>query len=369
MANNGVQDGVADRRRLRRSGRSEALRSRPEVQGPLGLREQRLRVRQELRNGCKLHATRGRPHVRSQRQPGPSRSDCCDRAKVGAVSVDKYLVTAGRMRGFLTRHERQVPRVGPQSCLPSKWNQAGPRAPELNRRCAGPTREARTRSSARASASARARRRLHNGHTFWTPARYGDAPDFSRRGPRHQGAQLRAVVAARRPLRVRRRPLPQGERAARRVHEQSPDLVVPVPVGRSWHVHDHRAERVRRAALQLRDAGSASRRRAGRRRLHRFAFYIAPPGRRPKGYNTTGHADLVGNLLEWVGDSERQFVWKGSFEHHAEDADKLDITNRNDPWMAGRLGVMPWHWTDVVAKDPDSENMNGYYAIGGRCGY
>ncbi|MDF2697003.1 MAG: Tryptophan synthase alpha chain, partial [Labilithrix sp.] len=103
------------------------------------------------------------------------------------------------------------------------------------------------------------------------------------------------------------------------------------------------------------------------------AFYVAPPGRRANGYNTSGHADLIGNLLEWVGDSDRQFVWKGSFENHAQEADMIAAPIDNVPYSAtdprpGR-GSRPWTWTDIVAPAADPENVNGYYGIGGRCGY
>jgi hypothetical protein len=94
---------------------------------------------------------------------------------------------------------------------------------------------------------------------------------------------------------------------------------------------------------------------------------IAPPGRAPKGYNQTGHADLVGDMLEWVSDNERQFIWKGSWEQHALDADQMQPPVSNNPYMARNPKTgRPWLWSDIGGPEG---NPNGYYAIGGRCGY
>ena len=97
-------------------------------------------------------------------------------------------------------------------------------------------------------------------------------------------------------------------------------------------------------------------------------FYVAPPGRRPLGYSSTGVADLVGNLLEWVGDSDRQFVWKGSWENHAQEADGFTI-DPNDPYSAFRNGKA-WNWgTNIGIGRPGDGRGVGYYAIGSRCAY
>jgi hypothetical protein len=113
-----------------------------------------------------------------------------------------------------------------------------------------------------------------------------------------------------------------------------------------------------------------------------IAFRIAPPGRRPAGYNATGHADLVGNLLEWVGDLDRQLIWNGSFEAHGAEADKFTPA-ANDPLMVrtpdppsplapGLPPNQPWRWGGNLGTGrPDdttgSISSMGYYAIGGRC--
>ena len=79
-----------------------------------------------------------------------------------------------------------------------------------------------------------------------------------------------------------------------------------------------------------------------------ITWYIAPPGRHPLGYTQAGAADMAGNLLPWVegpGYGEYSFVWTESWEHHG-----LDVNNVGN-W---RNGTAP-------------EAPNGYYAIGLRC--
>jgi formylglycine-generating enzyme required for sulfatase activity len=72
------------------------------------------------------------------------------------------------------------------------------------------------------------------------------------------------------------------------------------------------------------------------------AFYMAPPGRRsPQGNNTYGQADLAGNMLHWIGDGPKLFTWTVSWEKHEKD-----------------LTATTWN---------PSDGPDGYYAIGGRC--
>lgn len=71
------------------------------------------------------------------------------------------------------------------------------------------------------------------------------------------------------------------------------------------------------------------------------AFYIAPPGRRPDGANMHGVQDVAGIVLSWVSDKEKQFTYTMSWEKHPK-----------------KLTPTTWNETD----GPD-----GYYAIGARC--
>jgi formylglycine-generating enzyme required for sulfatase activity len=70
-------------------------------------------------------------------------------------------------------------------------------------------------------------------------------------------------------------------------------------------------------------------------------FYIAPPGRRPTGANMHGVEDAAGNVMPWVSDQPKNFVWTMSWEEH------------------------PKNLTATLWKD--NEGPDGYYAIGARC--
>lgn len=80
------------------------------------------------------------------------------------------------------------------------------------------------------------------------------------------------------------------------------------------------------------------------------ATHISAPGRFPLGYNDDGVADLAGNLLPWVSDSGRSgptetgFVWTFSWESHG-------LWWNNTSW----------------GGDQNPNEPNGYYAIGFRC--
>jgi formylglycine-generating enzyme required for sulfatase activity len=67
------------------------------------------------------------------------------------------------------------------------------------------------------------------------------------------------------------------------------------------------------------------------------AFYVSPPGRFPAGASKAGVADAAGNLLPWVADGPREFVWTHSWESHKAN---LEV-----------------------------DTSSGYYAIGIRCAH
>lgn len=293
-------------------------------------------------------------------------SDCCDRAEVGGAVVDKYLVTAGRMRTFLKRvdgHVRDFAATLPKEEWNAAFNDALPN--ELDGQ-PGDAENANTQLGpffGKRSCQAGS----HTGHTFWTPPEHGDTSDLSRDVldtkalncvPWWLLAALCAFDGGHLVL----------EKELRTAYTNGQALsLMSFPWGsRGDYTTSGQNEFAIQAFGYATPDPPASARRDANGMLD-VAFYIAPPGRRPAGYNKTGHADLVGNLLEWVGDSERQFVWKGSFERHAEEADKRTPLP-NDPYLA-RNGLLPWRWTDVVRGASDPENVNGYYAIGGRCAY
>ena len=291
-------------------------------------------------------------------------ADCCERAKVGNYTVDKYQITAGRMRAFLTRHNGKI-RDWAATLPANKWNQAWTaQLPNSIDGTPGDGSNANTQLGPYYGKRS-CETGYHTGHTFWTPPAYGDTKDFPQNvldtkalncvpwwlmaalcvfdgGHLLKEAELRAAYTNNGTTAY-----PWGARGTYTTTEQND-----YAIGEYSYATPNPPPNAPRDGAGYLDV----------------TFSIAPPGRRPMGYNTTGHADLVGNLLEWVSDSERQFVWKGSFERHAREADGY-TPGTNDPYMAIRSGTTPWRWHELVAGAADSGNVNGYYGIGGRCGY
>jgi formylglycine-generating enzyme required for sulfatase activity len=291
--------------------------------------------------------------------------DCCSRAPIGPYTVDKYLITAGRMRAFLGRLDGKV-RDWASTLPASRWNQAWtPRLPNSFDGTPGDIGNANTQLGPHFSKRA-CETGSHTGHTFWTPPWHGDFKDFSQSVldakalncvPWHLMAALCAFDGG--------HLLTEAE--LRAAYTNNGTTVYPWGARSSYTTIDQTDY-----AVQLWSYATPNPPLGAGKDLDGYtdvAFYIAPPGRRPLGYNATGHTDLVGNLLEWVGDSERQFVWKGSFENHAREGDMLASPIDDNPWLAMRDMFTPWRWNDVVAMGVDPENVNGYYGLGGRCGY
>ena len=74
-----------------------------------------------------------------------------------------------------------------------------------------------------------------------------------------------------------------------------------------------------------------------------IAYHVSPPGRNPAGWNAQG-VEIAGNLLTWVRDTEYFFMWNSSWENHTDN----------------NLASQSWLVTAPEAP-------NGYYALGGRC--
>jgi len=73
------------------------------------------------------------------------------------------------------------------------------------------------------------------------------------------------------------------------------------------------------------------------------AFYVSPPGRFPAGASKNGVQDAAGDVLPWVAGNPRDFLWTHSWEKHKGDT---SVSN----WGKEGSGV-----------------QDGYYAIGIRC--
>jgi hypothetical protein len=76
-----------------------------------------------------------------------------------------------------------------------------------------------------------------------------------------------------------------------------------------------------------------------------IAWYISPPGRFPLGNNANGVADASGDLLVWISNAEYDFTWTQSWENHGK-------------------SLVAQSWKTAWPGEP-----NGYYAIGIRCAH
>jgi len=293
------------------------------------------------------------------------KDDCCAVAQQGTARVDRYLVTAGRMRAFVERVSGDV--RGFVDGLPSgRWDKAWTDPAAL------PTDVASADAILGGAGNKKAcEQGAYTGHTYWTPRTEADFSDFDRDtlddkalncvpwallqalcvwdgGHLATRAELEAAFTnggtTRYPwgddaLESVRRPDPKE-----RLNIESAFRTAPLP-----------------AKFRADDNGEPL----------EVSYRIAPPGRFPRGNNRAGIADAAGNLLEWVGDGERQFVWKGDFEHHADNAETLS----GSMWWATRkgipigVGVGAWVWGErqLYGNAGGPEERNGYYAIGGRC--
>jgi formylglycine-generating enzyme required for sulfatase activity len=283
--------------------------------------------------------------------------DCCQSAPVGAFVVDKYLITAGRMRTFIERLNGNV-RGWAQGLPAGQWNQTYTN--ELPQNIAEADYQLGPYNDKRACQAGD-----YTGHTYWTTPTAQDRVDFPKEvldtkalncvpwwlmsafcvwdgGHLATEAEIEAAYTN-----AGTTPYPWGARGTYVTNAQVPH------------------------AIQYYDYATpnppATARRAANGAYLDITYHIAPPGRRAQGNNASGHADMVGNMLEWVSDRDRQFLWKGSFERHSSEAS--NISGRpNDPYLARTNGGLPWQWGyNIGTGRPGDGRGVGYYGIGGRC--
>lgn len=293
--------------------------------------------------------------------------DCCATALQGEVRLGKYMITSGRMRTFVESVNGDV--AGFVKTLPAdRWKaEWGSESLPTDRPSADVALGPQGKKACEQGAN--------TGHTFWTPPTEGDFSDFdpatlddkalncvpwtlAQALCAFDGGHLATVKDLRAAFTNGGTTLfPWGND---RIDPSAPD-----PSGR-LNLEFGFVTETRPA--KFRGEGHPS----------EVSFFIAPPGRFPAGDNQAGIADAAGNLLEWVGDAPRQFVWKGDFEHHAADAVALNTTALagTSLWMDHEVGVLgltgrPWVWgTRQLAGNAGSEGQkDGYYAIGARCAF
>lgn len=304
---------------------------------------------------------------------GPDgKDDCCAVVQQGSkYKIDKYLVTAGRMRAFIERFQGDIQSY--VESLGSRWDPEWADEDSLPYDIAsandllGP--EGYKKSCQNNDV---------NGHTYWTPPDGNYVSDLDQ--PTLDDKALNCVpwplmqalciwdgghIATLAALKAGftnngTTKYPWGNEAL--ASNDAPDPQDRLNIAFGFETSPLPA------TYRKRSDGSP----AG------VSFFISPPGRYPKGNNQAGLADSAGDLLEWVGDELRRFVWKADFEHHALDMAVYQLNKdswwsekdkTNNPWiwgegmLNGNIGCKP----DKPGATCDRIERNGYYAIGGRC--
>lgn len=292
---------------------------------------------------------------------GPTgKDDCCAVVGQGTARLDRYLITAGRMRAFIEKTQGNVQSF--VDTLGDRWRPEWSEDDSLpfDARSAldllGP--QGRKKSCGTGD---------ETGHTYWTPAEGAESSDLDQDtldekalncvpwslaqalcaydgGRLATLAELKAAFTNDGTTRF-----PWGDDALGNLDAPDPGERLNIAFGFATDPLP--------ATYRKRADGSP----AG------ASFFISPPGRFPKGNNRVGVADAAGDLLEWVGDRKRQFVWKADFEHHAKSAASLNFGRW---WWDSVLGG-PWIWgtNQLFGQAGNDGERNGYYAIGARCAH
>lgn len=281
-------------------------------------------------------------------QPGAKHESCCTTAPLpySAVRIDKYLVTAGRMRTMIDRLDGNV--RGFVATLPgNRWSPAwsalvpGNRAEAdemLGSYWAGAPNDPDGNQSKRSCGAGN-----YTGRTYWTAPKAGDFSDFTK-----EQLDVKALNCVGWHLLNAFCAWDGGGRMGSRAELASAYTnggTTQVPWG--WkdtspfnpNAYDTRLNHL--FSYNFPDVPGM--RRSGAGDALDIAYHVSPPGRFTGGLNEDG-VEIAGNLLTWVTDSEYWFTWNHSWERHTDN------------------GLQAQSWLVTAPGEP-----NGYYAIGGRC--
>jgi formylglycine-generating enzyme required for sulfatase activity len=291
------------------------------------------------------------------------KDDCCATGIQGTTRLGKYQVTAGRMRAFLEKVNGDV--AGFVRGLPAaQWK------PEWTTVAQLPTDRASANVALGPAGKKACGQGANTGHTFWTPPADGDSSDYDQDTLDDKAlncvpwSMLQALCA-----------FDGGHLATVKDLRAAftNDGTTTYPWGDdalpSWAKADPMDRMNNAFGFATQPNPATFRGKDGH--PQEASFFIAPPGRFPKGNNRAGIADAAGNLLEWVGDSPRQFVWKGDFEHHAENAVALSGSVWMDKQKVLVVSTDDWRWGEgqLLGNAGTADQRDGYYAIGGRCAF
>ncbi|MBX3197812.1 MAG: hypothetical protein KF894_06680 [Labilithrix sp.] len=274
---------------------------------------------------------------------GASHESCCASAPLAgsAVRMDKYLVTAGRMRAFIERLGGNVRAFAPTTTgWSAAWNPLVPSTVAeanvmLGSYWNGAPNDSDGQQSKRSCASG-----SFGGHTYWTAANGADYSDFTQNQLDVKALNCVGWHLARAFCSWDGGRLPTR---AEIINAFRNGGATTYPWGNAAYdpgVQDSRLNH----EFNYGFPNVAGRRLLGGGAAADIAWHVSPPGRFPLGRNNNG-VEIAGNLLHWVSDGEYFFNWTLSWERHGANLNNQD-------------------WRSAWPGEP-----NGYYAIGFRCVY
>ena len=278
---------------------------------------------------------------------GAIHESCCQTAPLTGLAskIDKYHVTAGRMRAFITRLGGNVRAFAPGSAgWSAAWNALVPSTLAEANVMLGAFWNGALNDSDGGNSKRSCQSDFSGGHTYYVPGA-GEIGDYTQAqlDPKvlncvgwHLARAFCAWDGGRLPT--------QGEIANAFTNNGANQY--------PWQFADATAYDVNVQNSHLNHKFSYGYPGTNPRRVSTFVqditWYVSPPGRYPTGANANGVQDIAGDLLHWVGDNEYGFTWTVSWENHGK-----NLTNNP-----------PQSWKDAWTGEP-----NGYYGIGFRCAH
>jgi hypothetical protein len=280
-------------------------------------------------------------------EPAPGHESCCVRVPIPGTDkrMDKYMITAGRMRQFVMQQDGKIRDWVSQANIPGwqpAWNALVPNSIaeadiQLGAYWTGAPNDSNGAQSKRSCDAD-----WSGGHTYWTN-NPGETPsDYTKDESDvkalncvgwHLARAFCAYEGGRLPTR--------GEMIAAYKNGGATSY----PWGNAFDnnrlSHQYNYNFPYNPNRRMRGSGAGA-------YVADIAVFIAPPGRFPAGANSVGAQDIAGNLLPWVNDAPYRFMWTYSWERHTDQANQLPDQN----------------WQSAWPGEP-----NGYYAIGARCAY
>ena len=298
-----------------------------------------------LRRSCTAHLGGDTCGVGEVGAAGAQHVSCCSTANLpnSTVKIDKFLVTAGRMRTMVERLDGNV--RGFAQTVPGwkpAWNALVPSTKAeaddmLGSYWAGAPNDASGGASKRSCGAGD-----YTGRTYWTAPNGNDRSDFSK-----DQLDVKALSCVGWHMMNAFCAWDGGGRMGTRA-----ELAAAYTNGGAhkypWGWKDTSAYKPLQQDARLNHFFSYNYPNVPGMRISNgnaldIAYHVSPPGRNPAGWNQQG-VEIAGNLLTWVKDSEYFFTWNFSWENHP------DNNNSMQDWR-------------VTAP----EAPNGYYALGGRC--